>query len=140
MSLRAILLTTAAVVLLSLNGSGVAFAKNGADDQQSDQADSHLEDSVPDAEDEPGDVADEPEVEDSPDDAADEPENEVEDAPGVEDEPENEVEDTPGTDDDSGTDVEDAPGDVENEPGDTGSEPADDNNDDAAAPPTFPVI
>ena len=133
MSLRTILLTTAAVALLSINGSGVAFAKNGADDQQTDQADSHLEDSVPDAEDAPGDVANEPEVEDTPDDVADQPENEVEDAP------ENEVEDTPGTDDDSGTKVEDPSGEVEDEPAAPETEPADGQDDDAP-PPAIPVI
>ena len=41
MSIRTILLTTAAVALLSINGSGAAFAKNGADDQQTEQADTH---------------------------------------------------------------------------------------------------
>jgi hypothetical protein len=132
MSLRTILLTTAAVALLSINGSGVAFAKNGADDQQTDQADSHLEDSVPDAEDAPGDVANEPEVEDAP-------ENEVEDSPGVDDAPENEVEDTPGTDDDSGTEVEDPSGEVEDEPATPETEPADGQDDDAP-PPAIPVI
>jgi hypothetical protein len=135
MSIRTILLTTAAVALLSLNGSGVAFAKNGVEDQMTDQADSHQDGSMPEVEDGPSDIADQPEVEDSPADVGSEPENEVDDSPGaVEDQPETEVEDTPDqAEDQPGTEVEDSPGGVENEPGNTEVEPSDD---DAGAPAT----